>query len=161
MDSNRDFLRQLNDQLNDELEAEKRHDALRRVRLYRWARRHILHAADFGRDMVSDYWITILAAIFWFAFVGVAEGSARLAFFGPVGILVVVATYTWYDRKLRTAYDLCIRLREEIHALEESGRDLEYTIRSMILAKGKNAAVGDAPGVWIGDTWYEVEVEES
>lgn len=156
MDSNRDLLRQM----NDELEAEKRHDALRRVRLYRWARRRLAHAADFGRDMIIDYWWMILGSILFYGILALGDRSPAWVIVGPLGTIGLAGIYTWYDRKLRAA-ERRIRDRDWlIDALRESSLDLEATVQMLLGDQARVAAVGERPGVWVGQTWYEIEEDD-
>ena len=152
MDDNRTRLRRL----NAEIVAEREHDALLRVRLYRRLRRLTYRGLHFGRETFSRYW-WMIGGLWVFYFI-VAIGGDTVPLVGPLGAVLLAGLFTHYDLRNERAELLVIVLRERIQALKESGLDLEATIAMLI---GDQVSGGERPGVWVGQTWYEIEEDDS
>ena len=121
-------------------------------------RRLTYRGLHFGRETFSRYW-WMIGGLWVFYFI-VAIGGDTVPLVGPLGAVLLAGLFTHYDLRNERAELLVIVLRERIQALKESGLDLEATIAMLIGDQARMAAVGERPGVWVGQTWHEIEEDD-
>lgn len=149
----RERLRALNDSVARQRRRDQRWARARRVR------RYLTDFAAFMADTVRRYWWAIVPAPICGVILAAQGKSPAWLILGFFITLAMTSIWTSYDRQIEGLHGRLFVTAEALEDQRELNRDLAATVAALMLDNEKIRATGGAPGVWIGDTWYEVEVE--